>query len=191
MQRYADHQGAQICAAGNDPKADDPIVPESAQHHGALGAVGGHIGELADSRIGKVRDGGAALSGGTTLGEHAPSLRRSVSVVEHGQRADRLAGTEQPAVRTAWRPCAAARIAHPRGDRIELAIKLRHQQLLGSQGSCHGDQQRRQGDQRRHPDDELPPQGATAKRRCPRQRFRRTRWAGGWGGVGRPAAGQA
>ena len=52
------------------------------------------------------------------------------------------------------------RIAQPPGDRIELAIKLRHQQLLGSQCSCHGDQQRRQGDQRRHPDDELPPERA-------------------------------
>ena len=94
MQRYTDHQGADIGAVGNDSEADHPIVPESTQHRGTLGGVGGHVGESGDSGIWEIRDCRSTLPGGTTLGEHAAVLRRSIIVVEHCQRADRLARTK-------------------------------------------------------------------------------------------------
>ena len=83
-----------------DAKADHPVVPQAARAMVAPG-LGGHIGKLVDSGIGETVTADAVLgAGGTTLGEHAPTLRRSAEVGElGGQRPDRLAGTEQPAVR--------------------------------------------------------------------------------------------
>ena len=91
IERYADHQGADgQPPVGEDPKADHPIRTELAQVDGALRSVGRNAGELGNCRVGKHRDGCALLAGSPAFGEPTTIFGIAVTVIDHGERTDRL-----------------------------------------------------------------------------------------------------
>ena len=75
--------------AGDD-RADHPIMTELAQVDGALRSVGRYAGELGNCLVGKHRDGCAVLAGSAALGEPTTRFGIAVTVIDHGERTDRL-----------------------------------------------------------------------------------------------------